>query len=110
MTKLGKVLTALVIIASSAWIMWIGEIVAKAQWTYTRERIATDLLLEEEEYLRGLGYCTNVWYADMYENDRVYVCNLVMEDGNSFETAISKDCGSIFMLGYMDYIKPYWES
>ena len=108
--KLAKVLTVMVIIASFTWIMWIANIITKAQWTHTRESIATELFLEEEEYLRGLGYCTDVWYADMYENDRVYVCNLVMEDGNSFETVITKDCGNVYMLGYMDYIAPYWEN
>lgn len=107
--KLAKVLTAMVIIAASAWGMWIGNILTEAQWNYTRAKIATDLFREEEEYLKGQGYCTDVLYEDFYENDRVYVCNLVMEDGNVFETAITKDCGNIYIWGYMDYIQPYWD-
>ena len=100
----------LAIIAASAWTMWVGNTIAKLQWTHTREQIASDLFMEEKTYLESLSYNTKVWYADMYENERVYVCNLVMEDGNSFETVITKDCGNVYMLGYMDYINPYWEN
>lgn len=108
--KLAKVLTALVMIGGFTWIMWIANILAEAEWTHTREAIATSLFMEEKDYLEEMGYNTNILYADMYENDRVFVCNLITEDGNSFETVITKDCGNVYRLGYMDYIEPYWGS
>mgnify|MGYP006958172427 CR=1 FL=1 len=101
---------ALTIIAASAWTMWVGNTIAKLQWTHTREQIASDLFMEEKQYLESLDYCTDVWYVDMYENDRGYKVNLVMEDGNHFETFITSNCSDIYMQGYYDTIQPYWES
>lgn len=101
---------SLTLIAASAWTMWVGNTIAKLEWTHTRERIASDLFMEEKQYLESLGYNTDVWFADMYENDRGYKINLVMVDGNHFETFITNDCGNIYMQGYYDTIQPYWES
>ena len=110
MTKLERFVVILLIGFIASMGTWTAMIMSETHWKYVRAKIATELFKEEEEYLRGKGYCTDVLYEDLYENDRVYVCNLVMEDGNVFETAITKDCGNIYTWGYMDYIQPYWES
>ena len=101
---------SLTLIATAAWGLWVANTVAKLQWTHTREQIASDLFMEEKTYLEGLGYNTDVWYVDMYENEYGYKVNLVMEDGNHFETFITSNCSDIYMQGYYNTIKPYWES
>ena len=108
MTKFERFIVILLIGFIATMTTWTAMIMSKTYWNWTRAKIATEIFKEEEEYLRGKGYCTDVLYEDLYENDSVYVCNLVMEDGNSFETVITKDCGAIYALGYMDYIEPYW--
>lgn len=109
MTKFERFIVILLIGFIATMGTWTAMIMSETQWNWTRAKIATDLFKEEEQYLKDKGYCTSVLYEDLYENDRVFICNLVMEDGNVFETAITKDCGNVYTWGYMDYIQPYWD-